>query len=106
MVKNILIKAGFVEGKTFKETRFLTPPNVTYCVYFDSYTGRGSDSLNLIKEHSYTIEMYSYKSDSKSEENIEAVLNGLGIEFEKSDRNWLESEQLCQRIYNFDYIEK
>lgn len=106
MVKDILIKAGFVEGKTFKETRFLKPPNVTYCVYFDSYNRRGSDDRNLIKEHSYTIEMYSYKSDSQSEAKIENVLDALGIEYEKSERFWLETEQLYQTIFDFDYIEK
>lgn len=106
MVKNILIKAGFVEGETFKETRFLTPPKVTYCVYFDSYDRRGSDDQNLLKEHSVSIELYAYKPDSKSEAKIESVLDALGIEYEKTERFWLETEQLYQTIFNFDYIEK
>ena len=61
MVKEILTGAGFVEGKTFKETRFLTPPKSTYAVYIDSYTRRGGDGVNLIKEHTYTIELYSFQ---------------------------------------------
>lgn len=106
MVKQVLTNAGFVEGKTFKETRFLKPPNSTYAVFMDSFTSRGADGCNLIKEHSYTIELYSYAPDSKSEKNIEKSLDDLGIEYSKTDRYWIQSEQLYQTIYNFDFIEK
>ena len=47
MVKQVLTAAGFVEGRTFKETRFLKPPKTTYAVIRGSYEGRGTDSLNL-----------------------------------------------------------
>ena len=106
MVKEILTRAGFVEGKTFKETRFLTPPKTTYAIYLDSFKGRGADKLNLIKEHNYTIELYSYKPDSKGESNIEAVFDEMGIEYDKSERYWLDSEQLYEVVYTFDFIEK
>ena len=42
MVKQILTGAGFVENKTFKETRFLNPPKSTYAVYMDSYNRNNS----------------------------------------------------------------
>ena len=106
MVKTILTGAGFVEGKTFKETRFLTPPKSTYAVYIDSYTRRGGDGVNLIKEHNYTIEVYSYKVDPTAETNIEKQFDALGIEYEKSERYWLDTEQLYQVVYTFDFIEK
>ena len=48
MVKRVLAGAGFVEDKTFKETRFLKPPKTTYAVFMDSFTRRGADGLNLI----------------------------------------------------------
>ena len=51
MVKKVLTGAGFVENETFKETRFLKPPKSTYAIYFDSFTGRGADGLNLLKDH-------------------------------------------------------
>lgn len=60
MVKEILTAAGFVENETFKATRFVSPPNVTYAVYFDAIKARGADNLNLIAEHTATIEVYSY----------------------------------------------
>lgn len=106
MVRQVLTAAGFVEGKTFKETRFLKPPTTTYAIFLDSFTRRGADGLNLIKEHSYTIELYSSKPDPKSEANIEASLDDFGIEFDKQDRYWLPEEQLYQVVYTFDFIEK
>lgn len=106
MVKRVLTEAGFVEGKTFKETRFLKPPVTTYAVFMDSFTRRGADGLNLIKDHNYTIELYSSKPDPKAETRIETVLDNLGIEFEKEDRYWIQEEQLYQVVYTFNFIEK
>ena len=106
MVKRILTGAGFVEGKTFRETRFLKPPSTTYAVYMDSFTRRGADGLNLVKVHSYTIEVYSYKADPSAEARIEAIFDSLGIEYEKTERYWIDSEQLYQVIYTFNYYEK
>lgn len=106
MVKQILTGAGFVEGETFKETRFLTPPKTTYAVFMDSFTRRGADNSNLIKEHTYTIELYSYKADPTAEANIEKMFDTLGIEYDKSERYWLDTEQLYQVVYTFYFIEK
>lgn len=106
MVKQILTAAGFVEGKTFKETRFLRPPKSTYAVYMDSFTRRGADNLNLIKDHVYTIEVYSSVADPTAESNIEKVLDNFGIPFDKQDRYWIDTEQLYQVVYTFNFIEK
>lgn len=106
MVKRVLTAAGFVENKTFRETRFLTPPKTTYAVYMDSFTRKGADGLNLLKVHTYTIEVYSYKMDPDAEARIEAILDSFGIEYEKDDRYWIQSEQLYQVVYTFNFIEK
>lgn len=106
MVKRILTGAGFEEGKTFKETRFLKPPKTTYAVYMDSFTRRGADGLNLIKDHNYTIELYSYTPDPEAEARIEAILDELGLEYDKDDRYWIQEEQLYQVVYTFRFIEK
>lgn len=106
MVKRVLTGAGFVEGKTFKETRFLKPPNGTYAVYMDSFTRRGADGLNLIKDHDYTIELYSPTPDPEAEAKIEDSLDTLGLEYDKADRYWIHEEQLYQVIYTFNFIEK
>lgn len=106
MVKTILEEAGFIEGKTYKETRFLTPPTSTYCIYLDSYNARGADNVNLLEEHDYTIEVYSSKPDKQAEINIENALDNNGIEYDKQPRYWIQTEQLYQVIYTFSYIEK
>lgn len=106
MVNKILTGAGFELNKTYKETRFLKPPKVSYCIYLDSIMRRGADSLNLITEHNYTIELYSYAKDAEAEAKIEAQLDEYAIPFEKSERYWLDSESLYQVVYTFDYIEK
>ena len=106
MVKRVLTGAGFVEGKTFKETRFLKPPKTTYAIYMDSFTRRGADGLNLIKDHDYTIELYSYAPDPEAEARIETILDELGFEYDKNDRYWIQEEQLYQVVYTFRFIEK
>lgn len=106
MVKQVLTGAGFEEGKTFKETRFLKPPKTTYAIYTDSFTRRGADGLNLIKEHDYTIELYSYTPDPEAEARIEIILDELGLEYNKDDQYWIQEEQLYQVVYSFRFIEK
>ena len=104
MVKQILTDAGFVENETFKETMFSRPPQTTYAVYLDSITRRGADKINLITEHSVSIELYEYYPDRDSEANIEVEFDRLGIEYSKESRYWLETEQLYQVVYTFNYI--
>lgn len=106
MVKRVLTGAGFVEGETFDETQFITPPNTTYAVFHDSFTRRGADGLNLIKEHDYTIELYSEFPDPEAEARIEAMFDELGLEYDKADRYWIQEEQLYQVVYTFNFIEK
>jgi hypothetical protein len=106
MIKAILTASGFIEGKTFKETRFIKPPKETYAIYLDSFTARGADGLNLLKDHNYTIELYSDTPDPEAERRIEKSLDNFGLEYEKSERYWIQSEQLHQIVYNFNFIEK
>ena len=106
MVKKVLTGAGFVENETFKETRFLKPPETTYAIYLDSFERRGADGLNLIKDHDYTIELYSDKPDPEAESRIEASFDTLGLAYEKDDRIWIQAEQIYQTLYTFNHIEK
>lgn len=111
MVKDILTAAGFVEDETFRETRFLRPPEkVTYAVYDDSFTCSGSDDRPGVRRHSVTIELYEYAPDPASEKRLERVLSEFFPRFtdgmEKQPRYWIEEEQLYQVVYTFDFIEK
>lgn len=106
MLKRVLVGAGFVEGVTFDETQFITPPNTTYAVFHDSFTRRGADGKNLLKEHEGTIELYSDFPDPEAEARTEAMLDSLSIEYDKAERYWIHEEQLYQVVYTFNYIEK
>ena len=106
MVNTILSGAGFVLGETYKETRFLKPPSITYAIYGDYQVHRGADDINLLTDHDITIELYEYKPDPDAERRIEAQFDKLGIEFEKQARYWIQEEQLYQVVYEFSYIEK
>lgn len=106
MVKKILTDAGFVENVTFKESRFLKPPRETFAVFLDAVNRRGADDINLITEHDVTIELYAYSPDSESEKRIEKAFDKFGIPYTKDPRVWIQTEQLFQTIYVFDYVEK
>jgi len=102
MVKEILD----VTGLPYKESRFLSPPKKTYAVYHDAISRRGGDNINLISQHDVSIELYEYKPDPQAEKALETVLDSLGIEYERSPRNWIQSEQLYQVVYDFTYHQK
>lgn len=106
MVNKILTESGFAINKTYKECRFIKPPNTTYAVYLDSFSCNGADDVNLIKDHDYTIELYEYSPDPDAERRIEDSFDNEGISYDKQERTWLESEGLYQVIYDFSYIEK
>lgn len=102
MVKDILNTIDI----PYKQTRFLKPPSQSYIVYLHDFEVRGADHKNLIKENDITLELYSYSKDEKSELLIEDELNERNIEYKKQNSYWIESEQLYQTIYEFNYIEK
>lgn len=106
MIHKILEGAGLVLNKTYRETRFLKPPAVSYAVYHDSRSISGADNLNLLTKHDITIEIYEYTPDVELEKAIEKQLNSIGLEYEKQSRYWIQEAQLYQIIYEFTYYEK
>lgn len=103
MVKELLDALGIKN----REARFVAPPKKgTYAVWFDSFESRGADDINLLRDHDYTIELYEYTPDPKTEQEIEEALDRLGVGYTKQDRFFLESEQLYQVIYEFSRLEK
>lgn len=102
MVDLILTTAGV----TYRHARFPSPPSGTYAVYLDDIETDGPDGMNRIYRHGVTVEVYEPFPDADTEAAIEAALDAEGIPWTKQDRYWLQSEQLYQVIYEFDYIEK
>ena len=106
MVDAILTGAGLVVNQTYKETRFLKPPQTSYAVYSDNKTVRGPDNVNAITEHEVNIEVYEYAPDPTLEAAIEAQFDALGQAYIKQPRYWINEEQLYQIIYEFTYYTK
>lgn len=102
MVEEILNDAGIRN----KPTRFLKPPKGTYAVWFDRYTKSGADMRKTIYNHSCSIELYSSEIDDIAEKLIEIELDKRALEYTKQERVWLQSEQLWEVIYTFDYKAK
>ena len=87
--------------------KFNKPPTAdNYAVYFDDYTTDGDDFNNRIKNHSVTIELYEKKQNDDIENAFETELNRYITNWSKIDRVWIESEQIYQVVYTFDYSEK
>ena len=102
MIKEILRATGL----EFRRSRFLKPPAGEYAVYMDDVTTDGPDGLNRIFTHNITLEVYAPTMDEAMEEAIEAELNARGLQWEKQDWYWLQTEQRYQLIYEFTYIIK
>lgn len=102
MVNEILTATGL----PYKESRFLKPPTTTYAIFNDSVDRRGGDNINLLSQHDVSIELYEYDPDPDAEKAIEAQLDIRGIEYSKESRYWIQSEQLYQVVYDFNYIQK
>ena len=102
MVEKILNAAGI----KFAEGSFRQAPKTTYAVYLDDVEVRGADDINLLEEHSVTIELYEYLKDKETENRIEQAFDDFGMPYEKQSRTWLQVEQLYQVIYEFDYTAK
>ena len=102
MVDSILTAAGV----TYRRSRFSKPPTGTYAVYTDDIDTDGPDGLPRILTHNITVELYEPRPDDDAEAAIEAAITAAGLQWTKQDRYWLQTEQLYQVVYEFDYIEK
>ena len=102
MLNDILTEIGIPS----RESRFIKTPAAPFIVYFDAVGARGADSVNLIKEHGISLELYTDKPDELTVAKIENALDVRGIPYTKSERNYIEAESYYQQVFEFDYIEK
>lgn len=102
MIKEILTAVGV----PFRRSRFSSPPKEAYAVYMDDGGADGPDGINRIFTHSITLELYAPTQDEDLEARIEAELNARGLQWEKQDWYWLQTEQRYQLVYDFSYITK
>lgn len=107
MVHDILQAAGLVLNETYRKTRFPAPPSdKSYVVFMEDIDAEGADLRACIFHHMVTVELYEPRPDDAIEQAIESALNKHVSEWTKQDRIWIESEQLYQVIYEFEYITK
>lgn len=94
-------------GLEYKETKYTTPPKRTYFVAFDAETLIGPDLCpGMLREHDITVEAYEPRIDEASESALEAAMTDAGLEWFRSDRTWIQTEQLYMVTYTFKKIEK
>lgn len=72
---------------------------------FICYLTPGSDNFAAdgkvyYKIDEYHIELYTDRKDPELEDSVEAVLDGHGVFYDKSEV-WIESEQLYEVMYSF-----
>lgn len=72
---------------------------------FICYLTPGSDNFAAdgkvyYKINEYHIELYTDRKDPELEDSVEAVLDGHGVFYDKSEV-WIESEKLYEVMYSF-----
>lgn len=89
-------------GIQFRRARFLKAPPGTYAVYTDDVKTGGGDHAVCWYHHLITVELYEPAPDDEAEEALENAISAEGIQWEKQERFWLQSEQRYQVVYEFN----
>lgn len=87
------------------EERFIIPPPLPYLLFMEARDIGGADNRNCIASRDISIELYSSKVDHASEQLIENLLNEKAMSF-KMDRVWIDTEEMYETIYDFNFVEK
>lgn len=107
-IEEILTAAGI----THRQGRFAKPPEGTYAVWFDDVELSGADPLPTgsypvkVRHHSVTVELYESTPDSHAELCLEKAMTDAGLDWDKQDRVWLETEQVYEAAYDLEYTDK
>lgn len=106
MTEDILTAAGIQH----REAHFTKPPSGAYAVFFESKRRRGSDEANRLTEVSASIELYTTKPQQDVFDRLETALDERAGDmldgWDSTDLVWIQSEQLYQKVYEFDYIRR
>lgn len=95
-----------LEGIRYTETAWAMPPELPYAVYHDHIDRRGADLYNGITVHDITVELYARKPVPELEDQIGRRLDAIGIEYERQEREWIDTEHFFMTVYDFAYTEK
>ena len=79
---------------------FTKSPEIPFCVYLTGdRTQRGSDSINLLEEHAFRIELYTETKNEELENRILKAFNDKEIDIYET---YIESEHLYQVVFEFE----
>lgn len=83
------------------------PPSPPFIVYWvPNSSSYGADvGKALVRNSTAHVELYTAKKDLVAEGKLEAVLDGAGIQYDKTE-TYIDAEQLYQVVYTFEVIEK
>lgn len=96
-IENCGIKA--VEAEYAKGTPV---PNIVYFRSADNSIY--ADSVPVIVKTAIAVELYTGKTDNKSERIFEHWLCENEIKYQKTERVWLTTEKWYQTVYEFELI--
>ena len=82
----------------FAEGESPDPPFICYLT--PGSDNFASDGKVYYKIDEYHIELYTDRKDPELEDSVEAVLDGHGVFYDKSEV-WIESEKLYEVMYSF-----
>ncbi len=95
-------------GINCAEGDFIKPVNCPYITYFRvEDMGIGADGKTVLTVGSkISAELYTKKADDESEKNFEKWLQNFGIVWEKTDRVWDQTNNLCISYYQLSVFYK
>lgn len=85
----------------FEEGESPEPPFLIF--YFPSTDNFGADDKVYQKVHTLNVELYTDAKDPALEEQIESVLDGHEMYYDK-DESWIASEKMYEVIYEMEIL--
>ena len=87
------------------EVEYAKDAPVPNLVYFRSADNSiYADSVPIIVKTAIAVELYTGKTDNKSERLFEHWLRENEIKYQKTERVWLTTEKWYQTVYEFELI--
>lgn len=84
------------------EGDFVKPVNCPYITYFRSdHNAINADGQVIFEQFKISIELYTNKQDTTSEDILEKWMRENGIIWNKNERLWDSTNKLCIAYYEF-----
>ena len=92
-------------GITAAEAEFKKAVNTPYLCYFrSSEYAIDADGKAVLVFTKMAVELYTAKNDTTTEATFEAWLRSQGINAEKTERAFVQSENYYETVYEFEVV--